>query len=351
MRAKRSRKILLVLVILISAILLFLSRHLFMLKVLASGKPREVFVTFPVSSSAVKGFKFFIEPLRLDSGEKGALLVRFNKRSYVGDVNNPGSLRWNAPRQGISIIDLRWPVLADGQLDSWSIYSMRDNVSARFKVWRKTGDSWLVVGGSELVVLKKGVNSFYLGKEIEVKQGDYLGFFTLQGQISLRPQVSFPPFIASQSLTFSNKKLFFLGDVERGLGSDVTSDNEGGYCVKAYYRPKEIARFIINAASLRQGYYSFFSPLFINLQESMVEIAINLIGTAGPQLSIGLLPSLENSLLSETRNFYIAPIYASKIAVSDYIVPPDTNGKVNFNLIIGILCAVFLLSLARMAIK
>lgn len=323
-----------------------------MLKIIETGRKHKISVSFPVFSSAVKGFKLFLEPEILNSiGNKGKLLVRFCKRDYIGDVDNSNSLRWNAPKQGMSIIDLRWLVLLDGKLDAWSVFSMADNSAAKFKVWRQIGDAWLVVGESTSVALKKGVNSFRLEKAIEVKRGDYIGFFTLKGQISLRPLVSFPPFIVSQALASANRKLFFLGDVDRGLKSDVISDNEGGYCIKAYYQPKEIARFLIDVSSLKKGYYSFFSPAFSRLKEAMVEITFSFEGDAGINNLIGLRPTLNNALLSEMRNFYIAPVYAPWVVTDDFVIPPIPAGGFNLDLIFNFLCIVLLLSLFVVTFK
>jgi len=301
-------------------------------KKLTISKGKDIAIPFQITSSAIKGVRLYLEPGNLKSVDQNAT-VTFSfegKNNEVGDISNPNSMVWGIPKEGISIIDLRRPLLLDGELNSWAIHSSTDNNRVKFKVWREENDSWVCVGESEEVVLKKGINSYDLEKGINVKKGDYLGFYTADGSISL------------QSGSSGAWKVYYLGDVKKGVKTSGIRDNEAGYCIKAYYVPKNIATFNINGYSLREGYYSFFSQNFYKFKGSVVNVVIasNLNDRENNMVSV--LPRLKNGIFSDTGNFYILPVYSVPASATEGIeYTSHTNDY--FYLFFNFMCILLLL--------
>lgn len=123
------------------------------------------------------------------------LLGSFNASAAPISAGVPDSgitARYNRDgASGIHFIDLDSPVSGSGRITSWSIYAQMaipgwsDNTDSRqvgLLFYRDTGSGYTVVGKSPLETIPSGgwdkkYKFTNLGSGIQVKKGDYLGFF------------------------------------------------------------------------------------------------------------------------------------------------------------------------------
>jgi hypothetical protein len=100
---------------------------------------------------------------------------------------------------GINFIDLSSPISGDGWITSWSIFAQShgpwvDNTEPRqvgLVIFRNTGTGYMVVGESSLETISTWDRKYTfndLGSGIQVKSGDYLGwYYPVQGDGTNNP--------------------------------------------------------------------------------------------------------------------------------------------------------------------
>jgi len=74
------------------------------------------------------------------------------------------------------------PINEDGRLTQWKIFAKRP-LPIQLVIYRRSGDSFTVVGKSAMETAAMGLNTFSLGKGIDVKKGDLVGWHNPQAGV------------------------------------------------------------------------------------------------------------------------------------------------------------------------
>ena len=107
----------------------------------------------------------------------------------VGDIDSRLNVKNGVPPGGISVIDFEKLVPEDISVTSIKLYSNAVHNRVRLKIWRLIGEKYEVVGKSDLLSIKNGINDFDLStslfefESIRAKKGDYLGLYMESSEI------------------------------------------------------------------------------------------------------------------------------------------------------------------------
>jgi hypothetical protein len=82
------------------------------------------------------------------------------------------------------LVDTNNAINADGNIHSWKIWADR-SLPVQLVIFRQDGNNWSIVGRSEQVTPKTGLNELTLSDSIAVKAGDCVGlYYPGQGSVS-----------------------------------------------------------------------------------------------------------------------------------------------------------------------
>lgn len=240
----------------------------------------------------------------------------------IGSLEEPalGGVETSA----LSVIDLEKVVPRSGSLVAWEVMT-RSAGQVRLKVWRREQTLWRVIAESPLESAKAGgLNRFSLNPPLEVRQNDYLGYYTDQtaGELSKHAGVNFG-------------KLYVAGDDVRGPveESGMFRDTVGNYLFRAVFSPMEPAVEIIATAHVKPGrfIYRFELPDQAYALDEQVELLLE----AGGSHAVFLYPGLRHVL--KGGNSFVGLDYDTQSTVSfARIVPFFPNWPVGDVLLLTI---------------
>lgn len=114
------------------------------------------------------------------------------------------------------ILDRNRPLTQNGEVKTWEIWAENTN-SVQLMIYRPTGNSWAVVGKSDVKTPQVGFNEFSLPAPIQVQKGDCLGIYSPKAGI-----VSFSLDSGSYALGNLSGKVLFT---QQGAGETAFSDS------------------------------------------------------------------------------------------------------------------------------
>ncbi len=249
--------------------------------------------TFINDNRQLKGIYVSLKSINVT---KIQLDIKFQK--FLGNVKSDKS-EDGIPESGISVIDFERKIVEDGELTSWEIYSGK-KIKVRLRIWRGKKDDWVSIGESELLDAVPGLNHLYLKKSIDVRVGDYLGFFVL----GTEPSRSLP----HESI---RGKGYVCGDVEKMSKYGIYKDIYGGYAVKVCYKEKTMPCITIDSSGMSPGSIFIPFPNGIDLKNSKVSLNVIPLGKGNVELR-----PMSRSLLVFRHSLYIMPAYLKDSTVS-----------------------------------
>jgi len=199
----------------------------------------------------------------------GLLTFKLSKTGHfpVGIINvSPVAPVLKKKSCPLSIVDLTKRLIRGGYLTQWEVTADAPGPLG-LKIWRKTGEEWEVVTESQIENAKAGFNRFRLNPPLNVRKGDYLGFYT-----AWNPG-RFPVKIANKGVP--SKKVYVPGDFHGKVPeATMIRDAEGNYDFKVLYslfdtRNQESVSVPISSG---RSLYRLKFPPSVNLNE--IELSI-----------------------------------------------------------------------------
>jgi hypothetical protein len=114
----------------------------------------------------------------------GSIVVKWSTPAIIQGGNTATDRQYADGRNNFYLVDTNNPITGSGKLTKWNIWA-KNTLPVQLVIYRQGGNSWSVVGTSDVKTPVVGANSFTIPTPIQVEKGDFVGlYYPQQGSAS-----------------------------------------------------------------------------------------------------------------------------------------------------------------------